>query len=379
MAARLLEKPDSESSICSPDHSPRVARHRATPEAPTKVLQCCRRAADNPYVVSSAQKQASAARRAKNRARGQARAHPRVRARPIVAGRSAKITRRCIERLLLLSTGNQAEELNNFIGYCLAISAQSYGIRVHASVWMSNHHHTDVTDPEGKIVLFKQKLHSMIARGLNALRGRRDTFWSGDGGCDTLRLDDDTESLGDLVYTLTNPVSAGLVKWARLWPGFTTVGWMFGETRTFTRPKWFFDEDGNTPEEVSLTLVRPPIFPELDDEQLYQKLMTAVRDREVEAQRKMREEGRRFMGLRKLAKQRWNRAPETFEERFKVAPKYAGSSKWLILAGLQRDREWERQYAAARASWLAGEPAVFPAGTYWLRVFAGVNVAAQPP
>ena len=133
------------------------------------------------------------------------------------------------------------------------------------------------------------------------------------------------------------------------------------------------------PEQVSLTLVRPPIFPELDDDALYQKLMAAVRDREVETQRKMREEGRRFMGLRKLEKQRWNRAPQSFEERFKVAPKHAGSCKWLLLARLQRDREWERQYAAARELHLAGEPAVFPAGTYWLRVFAGVTVAAQPP
>src|SRR5690606_18395195 len=98
----------------------------------------------------------------------------------------------------------------------------------------------------------------------------------------------------------------------------------------------------------------------------YQKLMAAVRDREVETQRKNREQGKRFMGARKLEKQRWNRAPESFEERFKVSRRYAGSSKWLILAGLQRDREWERQYAAARESWLAGEPAVFPAGTYWL-------------
>ncbi|PRQ04230.1 hypothetical protein ENSA5_09610 [Enhygromyxa salina] len=328
-------------------------------------------------MVSSAQKQASAARRAKNRARGQARGYPRVRARPIFPRRSSKVTRRCIGRRLLLSTGNQAEELTNFIGYCLAYSAGSYGIRIHASVWMSNHHHTDITDPEGNIVLFKQKLHSLIARGLNAWRGRRDTFWSGDGGCDTLRLDDE-ESLGDLVYTLTNPVSAGLVRWSRLWPGFTTIGWKFGETRTFVRPNWLFDEGGDMPEQVSLTLVRPPIFSELDDDALYQRMMTAVRDCEVDTQRKMREEGRRFMGLRKLEKQRWNRAPQSFEERFAVAPKHAASSKWLVLAELQRDRDWERQYAAARELHLAGESAVFPTGTYWLRRFAGVAVAAQP-
>jgi hypothetical protein len=329
-------------------------------------------------MATSAQMQASAARRAENRARGRARGYPRVRARPIFSDRNYKVTRRCVGRLLLLTPDRKAEKLNNFIGYCLAHAAAKYGIQVHASVWMSNHHHTDVTDPHGDLVAFKQLLHSMIARGVNALRGRDDTFWSGDKACDTRRASDD-ESLEDLVYTLINPVKAGLVKWSHLWPGFTTAGWRFGETRSFVRPDWFFDENGDMPERVSLTLVRPPIFSELDDGQLYQRLMDRVRERELAIQRERRAKGRRFMGLIKLRKQGWNQAPVSFEERFTIAPKVAGSSKWVVLAELQRDREWERQYAAAREQLLAGEPAVFPAGTYWLRRFVGVAVSAQSP
>ena len=329
-------------------------------------------------MASSTQKQASAARRAKNRARGEARDYPRVRARPIYPGRSYKITRRCHGRLMLLTPRDEAEELTNFIGYCLAYAANAYNIQIHASVWMSNHHHTDVTDPDGNLVPFKQLLHSLIARGRNDHLVRHDTFWSSDAACDTRRAEDD-ESLGDLVYTLTNPVKAGLVKWARLWPSFTTSGWRFGETRIFTRPGWFFDKGGKMPEKVSLTLVRPPIFPKLDDDELYAKLMAEVRARECEIQREFRGKGRRFMGPRKLEKQRWNRAPRSFERRFNVAPKVAASSKWLVLAELQRDREWERKYAAARDLLRAGKPAVFPAGTYWMQRFAGVSVAGQPP
>jgi putative transposase len=234
----------------------KVARPRAILAwANFETLQARVWRADKACVVSSVQKQASAARRAKNRVRGQARGYPRVRARPIYSGRSYKVTRRCLGRLLLLSPGLEAEELFNFIGYCLAYSANLYGIQVHASVWMSNHHHTDVTDPEGTLVPFKQLLHSLVARGRNARLGRHDSFWSGDDACDTRRPTDD-ESLGDLVYTLTNPVKAGLVKRGVLWPGFTTIGWRFGETRTFKRPDWFFDESGRMPEEVSLTLAR---------------------------------------------------------------------------------------------------------------------------
>ena len=105
----------------------------------------------------------------------------------------------------------------------------------------------------------------------------------------------------------------------------------------------------------------------------------AVRAREIEIQRTMAEQGRRFMGRRKLMKQRWDRTPRSAEERFGVAPRVAASSKWLVLAELQRDEAWEKDYAKARACLLAGRPAVFPAGTYWLRRFAGVEVAEQPP
>ncbi|HVI00340.1 MAG TPA: hypothetical protein VM869_16600 [Enhygromyxa sp.] len=328
-------------------------------------------------MATPTQKQASAARRAANRARGRNRTHPRVRARPIHAGRSYKITRRCVGRVMLLSPGFEGKELRDFIGYCLAYAANRYGIQVHASVWMSNHHHTDVTDPHGNLVPFKQLLHSMIARGRNAQLGRFDSFWSGDEACDT-RRPTDAQTLRDLVYTLTNPVKAGLVKWSSLWPGFTTADWRFGEMRTFKRPDWFFDDDGQMPDAVSLTLVRPPIFRELDDDAMYDLLVAQVRAHEIECQREIRGKNRRFMGLRKLARQPSNVAPKSFEERFTIKPTVAASSKWLVLAQLQRDREWEREYATARALLLAGEPAVFPAGTYWMKRFAGA-VAAQAP
>ncbi|MCA9698366.1 MAG: hypothetical protein KC431_12630 [Myxococcales bacterium] len=328
-------------------------------------------------MTSSAQKQASTDRRAANRARGDRRGYPRVRARPIFCDRRGKITRRCHGRRFLLAP-DDAGEIANFIGYCLAYVANKYNIEVHASVWMSNHHHTDITDPDGNLVPFKQLLHSMIARGLNVLRRRNDSFWSGDPACDTRRPSDD-ESLDDLVYTLTNPVKAGLVKWSDQWPGFTTVGWKFGETRTFERPAWFFDKGGSMPARVQLTLARPRIFNDLDDEKLYKKLEDAIRSRERKIQEQMRQKGRRFMGRSKLAKQRWNRTPQSHEERFHIKPRVAASNKWLVLAELQRDRDWERAYAEARALMLDKKPAVFPAGTYWLRRFVGVAVAGQPP
>lgn len=271
------------------------------------------------------------------------------------------------------ASGVSPEDISNFIGYCLAHAAMRYGIEVHACVFMSNHHHTDVTDPCGKLVEFKQLFHSMLARGINALRGRFDAVWSRDKPCDTRRAEDD-ETLADLVYTLINPVSAGLVKWGHLWTGFTTYGWRFGETRTFKRPGWFFDEGGELPPTAVLMLRRPPIYRELDDDQVFERLMVDVRTAEKTAQERLKREHRRFIGHEKLARQRWDQAPRSFEKRFAVVPSVASSSKWLVLAELQRDRAWERAYAMARELLRAGLEAVFPVGTYWLRRFVGVRV-----
>jgi hypothetical protein len=314
----------------------------------------------------------STLRRTRNRTHGQALPHSRVRARPIYAGASYKITRRCLERRMFFLPDDKAKAVENLFGYCLAHAANLFGIQVHASVMMSNHHHTDITDPEGHIVRFKQLFHSLLARGINVLRGRFDAVWSRDKPCDTRRSEAD-ETINDLVYTLTNPVKAGLVKWGNQWTGFTTHGWRFGESRRFKRPDFLFDAE-NMPEEVQLTLHRPPIHPHLNDDELFDLLMDMTRSREQRYHEDHRGSNRRFMGTHKVQRQRWDAAPKSFEQRFTQAPGVAASSRWLLVAELKRDRAWERVYASARSALLAGEEALFPNGTYWLRHFAGVAV-----
>ena len=269
-------------------------------------------------------------------------------------------------------------DLVNFIGYCLAHAANECGVLVHASVVMSDHHHTDVSDPLGNLASFKQRFHSMLARGINKLRGRCDTVWSGDGPRDTRRPTDET-SFGDVVYTLTNPVKHGLVPQSELWPGFTTFGWRFGESRTFARPKWFFDPDGRMPDEVSLTLARPPVYPELDDEDLFEVLLLAVRARERTLGDQHRRANRRFMGLRKVRAQPWSRSASSFEERFVRAPRHGTLDPALAQIERSRDHAWRREYVDARTDLLDGGEPVFPHGTDWMRRFAGVTVGPAPP
>jgi ABC-type Fe3+-hydroxamate transport system substrate-binding protein len=55
----------------------------------------------------------------------------------------------------------------------------------------------------------------------------------------------------------------------------------------------------------------------------------------------------------------------------------AARSQWARIEALQRNRVFLVDYAAARDGWRCGSTVAFPAGTYWLRRFAGVPVAAS--
>jgi hypothetical protein len=330
-------------------------------------------------VITKAEKAASAARRAKNRAHGELRTHERVRARPIRKGERVKITRSCLEQRMFLTVGQEPEEIVNYYGYTLGLSLRDYRVDLHAATQMGNHHHVDVTDVHGTRVGFKNSLHGNLARGLNARRGRFENFWATGGSCDTCEPTDE-ESLDGLAYTDANAVISGLVRWSHEWPGFSTYGWRFGETRTFKRPDWYRDPNNpKNPDEVQITRIRPKIFMELSDDELFDKLMERIHERELKAHRDMAKANRRFKGVKKILKQKWHLAPTPRAERFRVKPKVVASSWWRLLAQLQRDRAWEAEYAAARATHLRREDALFPYGTYRLRQLSNVRVAQAPP
>jgi hypothetical protein len=59
-----------------------------------------------------------------------------------------------------------------------------------------------------------------------------------------------------------------------------------------------------------------------------------------------------------------------------LSPRVASVNRWARIEALQRSKAFLAAYRAARDLWKAGIAALFPAGTYWLRRFAGVPVEA---
>ena len=339
-------------------------------------------------MAKSSRNQSSENKRRRNQARKEKRKHRRVRARAVIPGRRYKITRRCLERRFFLTP--DSPEVRELLGFILAWCLEEYGLHLHAACFMGNHYHLDVTDVRGNFPSFKCKLNSLIAKALNAKRGRFDRFWSGDSPCDVELVSDDDDILfqdnicqGFKLVPFIGCASG--IAWVvqdespDRWPGLTTAGLAFGTKLRFRRPDGYFDKrNSKVPEVAELVVVRPDVMPERSDAELLALLDKKVRDIELEVCEKLRKNNRRFLGESRILKQHWNHHPRTREARFGIRPKVAASNKWARIAALQRNEAWEAEYAEAYEAHRRGEPFVFPYGCWAARLFHGATVAPPP-
>lgn len=293
--------------------------------------------------------------------------------REVIPGRVYTLTRRCTQRQHLLRPDPVTNE--TFL-YCLAEAAQRYGIRVVLPVAMSNHHHTVVYDPEGRIIEFTEHFHKMLAKALNAHRGRWENLWSSEPPC-LVQLVEEQDVLDKLVYVALNPVKAGLVERVHHWPGVHGLAALLnGRPLVARRPRQFFRATGSMPEEVTLELSLPPHIEDVDG--FLRALRERVAAEEARLGAERRRAGRSVLGRRGVLQQDWRSRPTSQEPRRGLRPRVAARSVWARVEALQHNRAFINAYRAARAAWLAGLEAVFPAGTYWLRRFARVTVAEPP-
>jgi hypothetical protein len=291
--------------------------------------------------------------------------------RPVYPLTANMVTRRCTQQQYLLRPDT---ETNNAVIYCLAVAAQRYDIDVMDFVQMSNHLHEGIFDRNGTAPAFFEHFHKLLAKCVNALRGRWENFFSSQQ-TNVVRLVDRESLIKELVYIATNPVTAGLVERVEDWPGASGYrALMSGKPIRATRPKHFFAKRGKMPETVTLKLTIPP---ELGDrEEILAEVRARVAAVELEEARKRAATGRKVLGRYAVQRQSWRDSPTSREPRRGLRPTIAAGSLWARLEAIQRKREWNTAYRFARAALLAGEPIPFPHGTYWLARFTGVAVDA---
>jgi len=142
------------------------------------------------------------------------------------------VTSRCLQAQYLLRPD---EQMTKRFGYWLGRALKRYpGIELFAAVQMSNHFHLVLKDASSELASFMGYFEANLAKAVNQLRKRSGTVfhrrYSAEPILDEAAFDD------RILYTVMNPVRAGLVRTHERWPG--VLLWAKNEPTTHVF-QWF--------------------------------------------------------------------------------------------------------------------------------------------
>jgi REP element-mobilizing transposase RayT len=294
--------------------------------------------------------------------------------RQVLPGTTSLVTSRTSERRFFL---RPSETTNAIVGYLLAVISERYGILLHAACVLSNHLHLVLTDPEARLPDFMRDFGSLLGRTINASLGHWDSIHERDS-FSAVALETPKDVLAKMVYSLANPVAAGLVRRGREWPGIWSDPHLIGgEGVVFKRPEGFFREDGPMPATAVLRF-RPPPGRESDPSFVAELLRELERQENRDAA-ELGKAGRSFLGTAKVRGQKWYARPSHGERRRGLSPKVACRNKWKRLEALAALETFHAAYREALAAWRKGNRmVVFPAGTWLMRVLHCAECADPP-
>jgi putative transposase len=295
--------------------------------------------------------------------------------RQILPGTTYLVTRRCAQRQFLLKP---SALINQIVTYCLAFAADRAGIVIYGWVFMSNHWHAVVNDPDGRLPEFMARFNKLVGKCVNASLGRWESLWSS-GSYSAVRLETEEDVMNKLVYVLANPVDACLVDSYKQWPGaISSPRECINKRKTIKRPDIFFRKDGSMPPVAYLEAKVPSCFDTLKPHQFAARLAAAVKAREAELREQHVKDGRTVLGRDAVIAQDPFDSPQSLEPRRKLNPRVACKDKWRRIEALGRLKAFLDAYREAWAAFKEGaRDVVFPAGTYWMVHHAGM--AGTPP
>jgi hypothetical protein len=304
-------------------------------------------------------------------------------------------TCRCVHRSYRLVP---TDVVRRVVDYCFAIVSTRYrkkcGMQFYEFEFLSTHYHLVASNAGGRITDFLQDLNALIARELNAVRGRSGAFFDRQPGIQTVLGEE--KVFEHCVYTLANAVSAGIVRSTKQWKGSNSRRLEYAKEYVGARPRvglWSkkvqhkhrrssqrsgraaFADRCTLPETAILVLDRPPIMPELSDAELRARIRGAleVREQEVAKQRA----GKPVLGMKAVLKIHWSTVPRDGEELFGLNPTLSTDTLEQRIAIKVLRKEFIREHEEALARWNAGERnVVFPAGTVRMRLRH--KVATEP-
>jgi REP element-mobilizing transposase RayT len=292
--------------------------------------------------------------------------------RQVVQGTSYLVSRRCTQREFLLKPSVLTNLIFKFV---LAVAAARYRVLIHAVCVMSNHVHIVLTDPYANLPDFSHLLDGVLAKALNALYGRWESFWA-PSSYSAVALVSPEDIIEKVAYTLANPASAGLVHHGSQWPGVWSDPRHIGHPgERIERPGHYFAKGGAMPENQELVFSTPPGF---QSTEAFRSLVIArVLELERAAAADREASGAAVLGAHRVLKQRHTDRPASGEPRRVLNPRIAARDKWKRMEALGRLMSFLESHREALLRFCRGErDVVFPRGTYLMRVRFGVACAS---
>jgi len=304
-----------------------------------------------------------------------------TRRRIIEPGTVWALSRRTTRRHFLLNP-DQARQIEQAYWYCLGHAAQAHGVVVHAACLMSTHSHEVVTDVRGELSLFLQTFRRHLALCIKSIRR-----WPGEvfdkESTAAHQLLTPEATLESLAYLIANPVAAMAVRYARDWPGAHTLPRDIGSRVVKVgRPEHYFKPDNRKwPEIVELPLQLPTALQcDYGTELAQQRISERVKEHEHRAWQESKRTGIAFVGPRRVLQQLHTKRARSYEAFGNLNPQFAAAgNREAASAAVKRLRAFNAQYDKALAAWTSGtRTALFPRGTWWMRVHHGARCGPAP-
>ncbi len=255
-----------------------------------------------------------------------------TRPRKVEPGRTYRVTRRTSGRHFYCTPIPQVRQI---VGYTLALAQRLFDLDLHITTWMSNHHHTDVTDPAGVLPEAMQFLHRESAMALKALFEIDGTVWDSEHYT-ALEIADEGAVWHSLQYTPLNPVRARLVADYRSWPGLTwTPQHWSSPSEVFQRPLVYFNRARVDRIEETLTFTPHPWLRDRQLDALVRDASAFIDECQERVLASIQLEGETFLGVERLQQQSPFETPRTRSPRIpRSLPISAGTT-----AGFEESKE----------------------------------------
>jgi putative transposase len=285
------------------------------------------------------------------------------------------VTRRTVLRTHLLRPD---AAFNEHYLYCLAILAERYGIALHAVVLMSTHEHLILTDTRGRLPLFMRELHRLVALGVKVLRGWDGPVWDHERPS-VVHLRTPQAVIEKLAYVMANPVAAGLVRYAKDWPGIRTLPEQLGRAcLSARRPPQYFDADNpQWPAHVELSLQLPEL-PGMSPDEIRAAVASELGELEKQARLEVRARGWSVLGSERVRKASPYDRARSWEPLRGRNPQFAvgRGQREAFFDAVAALRAFRLMYREALERWRAGVRHVcFPAGTWLMHTLHAAVVA----